>query len=59
MRMMHLAETGAGMMGRSTYPLATSKDQPVGETSVVVGFMDILALPLERQQRLDILSVCS
>jgi hypothetical protein len=27
----------------------------VGEASFIVGFMDILALPLERQQRLDIL----
>jgi hypothetical protein len=27
----------------------------VGETSFIVGFMDILAMPLDRQQRLDIL----
>ena len=28
----------------------------MGETSFIVGFMDILGLPLERQQRLDILN---
>jgi hypothetical protein len=36
--------------------VATSKDQPVGETSFIVGFMDLLAMPLGRQQRLDILN---